>query len=62
LDIAILFLADKKAKSVLEGRKSAYISTVTYEIASSQFDQQILFESKFRDFRAQVEESRRREL
>lgn len=55
-----LFLADKKAKSVLEGTKSAYISAVTYEIASSRFDQQVLFESRFREFRAHVEESRRR--
>jgi hypothetical protein len=55
-----LFLADKKAKSVLEGAKAAYISTVTFEMASSgELDQQILFESKFREFRAQVETSRR---
>jgi len=33
---------------------------VTYEIASSRFDQQVLFESRFREFRAHVEESRRR--
>jgi hypothetical protein len=54
-----LFLADKKAKSILEGSRSAYVSAVAYEIANSQFDQQILFESKFREFRAQVESRRR---
>ena len=55
-----LFLVDKKSKLVLEGTKSAYISAVTYEIASSRFDQQVLFESRFREFGAHVEESRRR--
>ena len=54
-----LFLADKKAKSILDGTKSAYISTVSLEISKSQFDQQTLFESKFRDYRSQIEHSRK---
>ena len=53
-----LFLADKKAKYTLNEKKIAYISTVAFEIANSQFDQQILFEEKFRDFRKQVEKAK----
>jgi hypothetical protein len=54
-----LFLADKKAKSILEGTKSAYISTASFEISKSQFSQQALFESKFREYRSRLENSRR---
>jgi hypothetical protein len=54
-----LFLADKKAKYVLDQMKTAYLSAVAYEMANSEFDQQILYQAKFRDFRSQVENSRR---
>lgn len=54
-----LFLADKKAKSILEGSKSAYLSAVAFEMANSQFDQQILFEARFRDYRSEIESKRR---
>ena len=54
-----LFLADKKAKYVLDQMKTAYLSTVAFEMANSEFDQQVLFEAKFRDFRSQIENSRR---
>lgn len=54
-----LFLADKKAKSILGQMRSAYLSTVALELANSEFDQQILYEQKFRDFRTRIENSRR---
>ncbi|MEJ5293135.1 MAG: hypothetical protein WHS82_06020 [Candidatus Methanosuratincola sp.] len=54
-----LFLADKKAKLVLEGARQTYLSTVAYELARSRLDQQILFNTKFRDFRSEVEALRR---
>jgi hypothetical protein len=54
-----LFLADKKAKYVLDQMKTAYLSTVAFEMANSEFDQQILYEARFRDFRSQVESARR---
>lgn len=54
-----LFLADKKAKSVLGQMRSAYLSTVALVLANSEFDQQILYEQKFRDFRTRIENSRR---
>ena len=54
-----LFLADKKAKYVLDQMKTAYLSAVAFEMADSEFDQQVLFEAKFRDFRSQVENARR---
>ena len=54
-----LFLADKKAKYVLDQMKTAYLSAVAYEMANSEFDQQILYQAKFRDFRSQIENSRR---
>ncbi len=54
-----LFLADKKAKYVLHQMKTAYLSAVAYEMANSEFDQQILYQAKFRDFRSQIENSRR---
>ena len=53
-----LFLADKKAKSILEGARTAYLSTVSFEIANSDFDQQVLFEARFRDYRSQTESKR----
>jgi hypothetical protein len=54
-----LFLADKKAKCVLGEMKSSYLSTVAFEMANSEFDQQALYEEKFRDFRSRMENSRR---
>jgi hypothetical protein len=54
-----LFLADKKAKSFLEIMRPAYLASVSLEMASSEFDQQVLFQSKFRDFRSEVEQTRR---
>jgi hypothetical protein len=54
-----LFLADKKAKSILEGSKNAYLSTVSFEIANSDFDQQVLFEARFREYRSDIESQRR---
>jgi hypothetical protein len=54
-----LFLADKKAKCILGEMKSSYLSTVAFEMANSEFDQQVLYEEKFRDFRSRMENSRR---
>jgi hypothetical protein len=54
-----LFLADKKAKSILEGSKTAYLSTITFEMANSEFDQQVLFGARFRDYRTEIESKRR---
>ena len=54
-----LFLADKKAKCVLGEMKSSYLSTVAFEMAKSEFDQQALYEAKFRDFRSRLEKSRK---
>jgi hypothetical protein len=54
-----LFLADKKAKSVLEQSRRAYLSAVAVEMARSDLDQQVLFSRKFRDYRSQVEARRK---
>lgn len=54
-----LFLADKKAKFVLDQMRTAYRSTIAYEMANSEFDQQILYGASFRDFRSEIENSRR---
>jgi hypothetical protein len=54
-----LFLADKKAKYVVNQMKTAYLSTVAFEMADSEFDQQILYEPRFRDFRLHTENARR---
>jgi hypothetical protein len=54
-----LFLADKKAKYVLGEMKKAYLATVAFEMANSEFDQQVLYQAKFRDFRSKMESSRR---
>ena len=55
-----LFLADKKAKALLLEGRQAYIAAVSLELAKSQLDQQILFESSYREYRSQVESTRRR--
>lgn len=54
-----LFLADKKAKSVLKQNRRAYLGAVAIEMAKSDLDQQVLFSRKFRDYRSQVEARRR---
>jgi hypothetical protein len=54
-----LFLADKKAKSVLEETRRAYLSAVSFEMANSEFNQQILYDTRFREYRAQMESLRR---
>lgn len=54
-----LFLADKKAKSILKQTSEAYRGAVELELAKSDLDQQVLFSRRFRDYRSQVEEHRR---
>ena len=54
-----LFLADKKAKSVLEETRRAYLGAVAIEMAKSDLDQQVLFSRRFRDYRSQIEGRRR---
>ena len=54
-----LFLADKKAKSILKQTSEAYRSAVELELAKSDLDQQVLFSRRFRDYRSQVEGQRR---
>jgi len=54
-----LFLADKKAKSILEETRQAYLGAVAIEMAKSDLDQQVLFSRRFRDYRSQIEGKRR---
>ncbi len=54
-----LFLADKKAKYVLEQNREAYLGAVAIEMAKSGLDQQVLFSRKFRDYRSKVEARRK---
>jgi hypothetical protein len=54
-----LFLADKKAKSVLEETRRAYLSAVSFEMANSEFNQQILYDTRFREYRSRMESLRR---
>jgi hypothetical protein len=54
-----LFLADKKAKSVLEETRRAYLSAVSFELANSEFNQQILYDTRFREYRSRMESLRR---
>ncbi len=54
-----LFIADKKSKSVLDGMRRAYRGAVALEMAKSDLDQQILFSSRFRDYRSQMEGKRK---
>ncbi len=54
-----LFLADKKAKSILEETRQAYLGAVAVEMAKSDLDQQVLFSRRFRDYRSQIEGNRR---
>jgi hypothetical protein len=55
-----LFLADKKAKSILEETREAYLGAVAIEMARSDLDQQVLFSRRFRDYRSLVEGKRKR--
>ena len=54
-----LFLADKKAKWLEEEAKKACTAAVELEIARSKLDQQILYESRFRDYRTGIEAKRK---
>ena len=54
-----LFLADKKAKSILEETRRAYLGAVALEMAKSDLDQQVLFSRRFRDYRSQIEGKRK---
>lgn len=54
-----LFLADKKAKFILEETRRAYLAAVALEMAKSDLDQQVLFSRRFRDYRSQIEGKRR---
>ncbi|HUH99493.1 MAG TPA: hypothetical protein VLY65_00480, partial [Nitrososphaerales archaeon] len=54
-----LFLADKKAKFVLQQSRKAYVGAVEVEMAKSELDQQVLFSQRFRDYRSQVEAQRK---
>jgi len=55
-----LFLADKKAKAILQETREAYLGAVAIEMARSDLDQQVLFSRRFRDYRSQVEGRRRK--
>ncbi len=55
-----LFLADKKAKAILKENREAYLGAVALEMSKSDLDQQVLFSSRFRDYRSQVEAKRKR--
>ncbi|MDE1853373.1 MAG: hypothetical protein KGI38_06460 [Thaumarchaeota archaeon] len=54
-----LFLADKKAKAILEETRQAYLGAVAIEMAKSDLDQQVLFSRRFRDYRSQIEGKRK---
>jgi hypothetical protein len=54
-----LFLADKKAKSILEETRRAYLSAVAFEMANSEFNQQTLYDTRFREYRSRMESLRR---
>ena len=54
-----LFLADKKAKWLESEASKACVAAVEFEVARSKLDQQILYESRFRDYRSGVESSRK---
>ncbi len=54
-----LFLADKKAKWLEEEARKACTAAVELEIARSKLDQQILYESRFRDYRTGIEAKRK---
>ncbi|MEM0116831.1 MAG: hypothetical protein QXV32_00030 [Conexivisphaerales archaeon] len=55
-----LFLADKKAKAVLEENRNAYLAALALEMRKSDLDQQVLFSTSFRDYRSKIESERRK--
>lgn len=55
-----LFIADKKAKKMLIDAEPAYTSILSLELAKHNLEQQVLFESKFRNYRSQIENKRRK--
>ncbi|MBM3898072.1 MAG: hypothetical protein FJ358_06080 [Thaumarchaeota archaeon] len=54
-----LFLADKKAKANLGQNREAYLAVVALEMSRSDLDQQVLFSSRFRDYRSKIEAGRK---
>ncbi len=54
-----LFMADKKAKAILNQTREAYLGAVDLEMSRSGLDQQVLFSSRFRDYRSQIEAKRK---
>ncbi len=54
-----LFLADKKAKWIEEEASKTCVAAVDLEVAKSKLDQQVLFESRFRDYRSKLESNRK---
>ena len=54
-----LFLADKRAKIAETEAKRTCSAAVELEISKSKLDQQVLYERRFRDYRAAVESNRR---
>jgi DNA-binding PadR family transcriptional regulator len=55
-----LFLADKRAKVAYEEALRSCVSAVELEITKSRFDQQVLFQGKFRNQRSGVESLRKK--
>ncbi len=54
-----LFIADKKAKASLGQNREAYLAAVALEMSRSDLDQQVLFSSRFRDYRSKIEAGRK---
>lgn len=54
-----LFLADKKAKWLVDEAAKACTAAVELEIARSKLDQQVLYEARYRDYRTAVEARRK---
>jgi hypothetical protein len=55
-----LFLADKKAKTILSQHRQAYLGAVALEMNRSDLDQEVLFSNRFRDYRAKIEAQRKK--
>ena len=55
-----LFLADKKAKTILSQHRQAYLGAVALEMSRSDLDQEVLFSNRFRDYRAKIEAQRKK--
>ena len=54
-----LFLADKKAKWIEDEASKTCVAAVDLEVARSKLDQQILYETRFRDYRSRLESNRK---